>query len=66
MNPIDEILLRTIEELIQRRRETKHVPYHILYQDVIAAVNGSLQRLENSGKITTGRTINDRWINVDK
>ncbi len=63
---IDETLLEVIEELIQRKKEAKLVPYHALYRDVVAVIQGSLKRLENSGKITSGKTLNGRWFDVVK
>ncbi len=61
---MDEVILQTIKDIEARKQAEHKAPTHALRREIFQEVNAALNRLYTSGRITTGDTIQDKWIHA--
>lgn len=64
-------VLNKIREIETLKKESKTVPSHVMYIELLKAtgikkeeLNNSLNRLYKNNQIEAGQSINDKWIKI--
>jgi hypothetical protein len=66
LNDFENALLKELANM-QKEREAQNItPTHLLYVDVKNRLNSALNALYEEKKIKVGKTINDKYISVEK
>lgn len=61
---MEEALYNLIKNIQERKSNNGLAPTHVLRVEIDIAVSNALNKLYSEGKISVGRTLNDKWIAV--
>jgi hypothetical protein len=60
-----DVLFELIKSLEEKKKADKTYPYHVMRQEVYAAVADALNDLYKEGRISVGVSLNDKWVTTN-